>query len=60
MIFQMPKKEYIQILTLKIDNTNIDKVDEFNLLWLTIDTHLKWKNILTKFQISLEYNRHIK
>ena len=32
MIFQMPKKEYIQILTLKIDNTNIDKVDEFNLL----------------------------
>ena len=38
MIFHMPKKE-TQILTLKIDNTNIDKVAEFNLLGLTIDTH---------------------
>ena len=37
MIFHMPKKE-IQILTLKIDNTNIDKVEEFNFLGLTIDT----------------------
>ena len=42
MIFHMPKKE-IQILTFKIDNTNIDKVEEFNFLGLTIDTHLKWK-----------------
>ena len=42
MIFPMPKKE-IQIHTLKINNTNIDKVDEFNFLGLTIDTHLKWK-----------------
>ena len=39
MIFHMPKKE-IEILTLKIDNTNIE---EFNFLGLTIDTHLKWK-----------------
>ena len=39
-IFHMPKKE-IQILTLKINNTNIDKVEEFNFLGLTIDTHLK-------------------
>ena len=42
MLFHMPKKE-IQIITLKIDNTNIDKVEEFNFLGLTIDTHLKWK-----------------
>ena len=42
MIFHMPKKE-IEILTLKIDNTNIDRVEEFNFLGLTIDTHLKWK-----------------
>ena len=42
MIFHMPKKE-IEILTLKIDNTNIHKVEEFNFLELTIDTHLKWK-----------------
>ena len=35
MIFHMPKKE-IEILTLKIDNTNIDKVEEFNFLGLTI------------------------
>ena len=50
MIFHMPKNE-IQILTLKIDNTNIDKVEEFNFLGLTIDTHLKWKKhrrLLTK------------
>ena len=51
MIFHMPKNE-IEILTFKIDNTNIDKVEEFNFLGLTIDTHLKWKNILTEFQIS--------
>ena len=51
MIFHMPKKE-IEILTLKIDNANIDKVEEFNFLGLTIDTRLKWKNKLTTFQIS--------
>ena len=51
MIFHMPKKE-IQILTLKMDNTNIDKVEGFNFLGLTVDTHLKWKNTLKKIQIS--------
>ena len=50
MIFHMPKKE-IEILTLKIGNTNINKVEEFNLLGLMIDTHLKWRNLLTKLQI---------
>ena len=47
MIFHMPKKE-IEILTLKIDNTNIDRVEEFNFLGLTIDTHLKWKKHTNK------------
>ena len=42
MIFHMPKKE-IQIVTFKIGNTNIDKVEEFNFLGLTIYTHLKCK-----------------
>ena len=41
-MMMMMKKE-IKILTLKIDNTNIDKVEEFNFLGLTIYTHLKWK-----------------
>ena len=43
-IFHMPKKE-VEILTLKIDNTNIDRVEEFNFLGLT---HLKWKKHTNK------------
>ena len=42
MTFHMPKKE-IQNLTLKIDAVNIEKVEEFNLLGLTVDTNLKRK-----------------
>ena len=42
MIFHMPKKE-IEILTLKIDNTNIDKVEEFNFFGLTIDRLYSFK-----------------
>ena len=37
MIFHMPKRKY------KFLHTNIDKVEEFNLLLLMIDTHLKLK-----------------
>ncbi len=59
MIFHMPKKE-IQILTLKINNTNIDKVEEFNFLGLTIDTPLKWKKHTDNISKFLEDNRHIK
>ena len=33
----------IQHLTLKIDDINIEKVEEFNFLGLTMDTNLKWK-----------------
>ena len=42
MTFHMPNKE-IQHLTLKIDGVNIEKVEEFNFLGLTMDTNLKWK-----------------
>ena len=41
MTFHMPKKQ-IQHLTLKIDGINIEKVEEFNFLGLTMDTNLKW------------------
>ena len=42
MTFHMPKKE-ISNLTLKIDGVNIEKLEEFNCLGLTVDTNLKWK-----------------
>ena len=42
MTFHMPKKE-IPHLALAIDGVNIEKVEEFNFLGLTIDTNLKWK-----------------
>ena len=42
MTFHMPKKE-IPHLALTIDGVNIEKVEEFNFLGLTIDTNLKWK-----------------
>ncbi len=38
----MPKKE-IQNLTLTIDDVNIEMVEEFIFLGLTMDTNLKWK-----------------
>ena len=42
MIFHMHKKE-IPSFSLKLGNTNIEKVDDFNYLGLTVDTHLNWK-----------------
>ena len=42
MIFHVPRKE-TQTLTLKIDNTNIEQVNEFNFLGLTLDANLTWK-----------------
>ena len=38
---------------LKIDGVNIEKVEEFNFLGLTMDTNLKWKNTPTESQISV-------
>ena len=42
MIFHVPSKG-IHSITLNIDNTNIEKVDEFNFLGLTLDSNLNWK-----------------
>ena len=42
MIFHMHKKE-IPRFSLKLGNTNIEKLDGFNYLGLTVDTHLNWK-----------------
>ena len=42
MIFHMHKKE-IPSFSLKLGNTNIKKVDDFNYLGLTVDTNLNWK-----------------
>ena len=42
LIFHMHKKE-IPSFSLKLGNTNIEKVDDFNYLGLTVDTNLNWK-----------------
>ena len=42
MIFHMPNK-HITLPILQISNTNIEKVNEFNFLGLTLDTRLDWK-----------------
>ena len=42
MIFHMPNK-HITLPILRISNTNIVKVNEFNFLGLTLDTRLDWK-----------------
>ena len=47
MTFHMPKQE-IQHLTLTIDGVNIEKVGEFVLLGLTMDTNFKWKKHTNK------------
>ena len=47
MIFHVPRKE-TQTLTLKIDNTNIEQVDEFNFIGLTLDANLTWKKHVNK------------
>ena len=43
MIFHETRKE-MQTLTLKIDNINIEQVDEFNFLGLTLDAKKKHVN----------------
>ena len=47
MIFHMHKKK-IPSFSLKLGNTNIEKVDYFNYLGLTVDTNLNWKNHTTE------------
>ena len=48
MIFHMHKKE-IPGFSLKLGNTNIQKVDDFNYLGFTVDTNLNWKKHTEKF-----------
>ena len=47
MIFQKVDKD-VQHLTLNIDNTNIERVYEFNFLGLILDANLNWKKHLGK------------
>ena len=47
MIFRGPRKE-TQTLTVKINNINIEQVDEFNFLGLTLDTNLTRNKIANK------------
>ena len=47
MIFHVPRKE-TQTLTLKIDNIDIEQVDELNFLGLTLEANLTWKKHLNK------------
>ena len=42
MVFNMHRK-HIKALAPKINNIIIEKVNEFNFLGLTLDTHLNWK-----------------
>ena len=59
MIFHMHKKE-IPSFSLKLGNTNIEKIDDFNYLGLTVDTNLNWKNILKRSQIGAKKNWRLK
>ncbi len=42
MLFHMPQKQ-VPNINISINDVVIEKVDQFNFLGLTIDTHLKWK-----------------
>ena len=59
MIFHMHKKK-IPSFSLKLGNTNIEKVDDFNYLGLTVDTNLNWKNILKRSPIGAQTNWRLK
>ncbi len=49
----MHKKE-IPSLSLKLGNTNIEKIDDFNYLGLTVDTNLNWTKIPKRSQIGVQ------
>ena len=38
----------MKVLTLKLDNMNIERVREFNFLGLMIDANLNWKKHIAK------------
>ncbi len=47
MIFKKINKE-MEVLSLKVDNMNIERVKEFNFLGLVIDANLNWKKHIAK------------
>ena len=47
MIFRKIYKE-MEVLTLKVDNMNIERVKEFNFLGLMVDANLNWKKHIAK------------
>ena len=47
MIFQKIDKE-MEVLTLKVDNMNIERVKEFNFLGLMVDANLNWEKHIAK------------
>ena len=60
MIFQKVDKD-VQHLILNIDNTNIERVYEFNFLGLILDANLNWKKLLGKISNQCsKKNRHFK
>ena len=59
MTFQTPNKT-TQTLSLKINNIDIEKVEEFNYLGLTIDTNLNWKKYIEKISNTISNTKQIK
>ena len=53
MIFKHVNKK-IEPLSLTIENTNIERVRDFNFLGLTISENLEWKNHVQKLQINVQ------
>jgi hypothetical protein len=43
MVFDHPNKKNIQVPRIKIEDTFIEQVTNFNLLGLTLDKHVNWK-----------------
>ena len=47
MVFSMPLKK-VAILRLKVADTEIESVDQFNFLGITLDNHLNWNAHINK------------
>ncbi len=47
MVFSMPQKKVV-IPRLKLADTEVESVDQFNLLGITLDNHLNWNAHINK------------
>ena len=47
MVFSMPQKKVV-IPRLKLADTEVESVDQFNFLGITLDTHLNWNAHIIK------------